>query len=158
MAKLVKIGGKYYKVARVMYVGDAGNMAVNLADVRGVVFDEEIATGRIVQFRDAVSKKNEIYTEFQTVAPAMIDDASLIWISRADPRGNYIETIWEGTYGQIPTGAGERIDINNIVVPAQDVRLDPTEHILIELNSPDVIVIANGQVELRVQEFVHYRL
>jgi hypothetical protein len=158
LAKIVKVDGKDYKMARVVYLGNAGNMAVNVANIRGVIFDEEIATGRIVQFRSARDKKNEIYMELQTAVPAHISDGSNIWITRADPRGNYLETIWEGTYGMIPTGAGERINVNNLVVPVDEVRLDPTEHIHIELDSPEVIVVANSLVELRVQEFVHYRL
>lgn len=158
MSKIVTVDGKKYKVSRVVYHGDANNMVINVVDIETIVYDQEVASGRFVQFRDQTIKKNELYMEFQTVAPAHIEDGAQISLERANPRNQYLETIWEGTYGQIPTGAGERIDVNNIIVPVDEVKIDPTEHILIKLTAAAQTVVANCVVELHVQEFVHYRL
>ena len=88
---------------------------------------------------------------------AELGDDAQIEISRADNRLHYIESIWEGNYGQIPAAAS-RISVDNIVCPNADVRLDEGEYVVIKILDDEVAAVANSEVEQRVEEFIPWRV
>lgn len=156
MTTLVKHGGKQYKVSRIV-LGLAANMQANVVTVRTPIYDEEVQRTRILQFWNERAKNNEIWMDLSTVAPAQLEDATTIEIIRADNRGNYLEHIWQGTYGQFGAIA-DRIALDNIVVPHSNVQIIEGERIMIWINSAALFDVPASTIEMMAEELIEYRV
>lgn len=151
--QVVTIDGKKYQVTRTVIKGSSSNMSVNKTDYESKVFEYEVAKTQIIEFDSAHDRNNEIYMILQNSTPASLGDDCTIHIYKANNVGRYVETIWEGTLGQLPS-ASERTNINNIVTPNAKVRIDEGFKIKMDILDDEAIVVANCTLELRVIQFL----
>lgn len=156
MTKIINFEGRRYKVTRILLVMGDGDTQQNIADTLTEFWNYEILRTRMIQFKTDQHRNNEIYMYLRTVAPAEIGDDAQIELWRANNKSQYLETIWEGNYGQIPSTAN-RGNINYIVVPTSEVRLIEGERVIAMLEDDEQIVIANSDLELRAEELLEFR-
>lgn len=152
MGKLVTYDGKRWRPSIIVLRGTTSNMAVNTASVNTPIFQYECLRNKMYQFRNAQVRKNELWMLLADAVDENDDDA-LIRVGRHDANHNWIETIWEGVYGQIPAAAS-RVSVDNIVVPSTEVRIEEGDYVEVWLNDDEAITVANSDIELRAEEFL----
>lgn len=148
---IVTIDGKKYQVTSEVIRGTTSNMVQNTLNVDTKIFEYEIPKTEIVQFVAKQSRNNEIYMLLQDGVPAELADSTQIHVYKANSKGRYVQTIWQGTYGQLPSSS-ERTNQNNVVTANDNVRLDEGFRIKIDITGA-VITVANTTIELRIQQF-----
>lgn len=156
MTKLVDYDGKKWKVSKKVIKGTTSNMSVNIASTRTKIFKQECDRHKMWQFRNKEVRANELWMLLADAADENGDDAE-IRVFRADQDENWLETIWEGVYGQIPS-ATQRVSTENIVVPSMEVRIEEGENLMIDLDDDEAITVANSDIEMRAEELLVYRL
>lgn len=156
MTKLIDYDGKKWRPSIIVLRGTTDNMQINTVSVRTPIFQHECERNRMYQFRNSQERKNELWILLSDAADENDDDAQ-IRVHRADNDDNWIETIWEGVYGQIPSAAN-RVSVDNIVVPSSEVRIEEGEVMTVDLDDDEVITVADSDIELRSERFLRWRL